>query len=218
MVRFSSDRDIIKYEPILFGELYLQWQVLAEGSGAVLSGTTLTASGEDFESKGVSSGGVVYLCSDDGVINGVYEIVSVDSATELTVSVLRGDDDGDTISPGSASSISYRVSTFDPQASEAGYRLTQYFGIQPGDAASSVSSDDILNTGGLRQASVFSVLSSIYAMLASQAQEENHWKKSLAYQRTFEKSLAGCRVCVDISGDGVTDVTLVGGSVRLIRE
>jgi len=31
MVKFSSDVDILKYEPILFSELHLPWQVLASG-------------------------------------------------------------------------------------------------------------------------------------------------------------------------------------------
>jgi hypothetical protein len=33
MVSFSSDVDILKYEPVLFGELHLSGQVLAAGTG-----------------------------------------------------------------------------------------------------------------------------------------------------------------------------------------
>jgi hypothetical protein len=51
MVSFSNDVDILKYEPALFGELHLPWQVLAAGTGGVLSGTTFTASGADFVSS-----------------------------------------------------------------------------------------------------------------------------------------------------------------------
>jgi len=36
MVSFSNDADILKYEPVLFGELHLPWQVLAAGTGGTL--------------------------------------------------------------------------------------------------------------------------------------------------------------------------------------
>ncbi len=50
MISFSHDADILKYEPILFGEFHLPQQVLAMGKGGTLSGTTFTASGADFVS------------------------------------------------------------------------------------------------------------------------------------------------------------------------
>ena len=36
MVSFSNDADILKYEPILFGELHLPQQVLATGIGGTV--------------------------------------------------------------------------------------------------------------------------------------------------------------------------------------
>jgi hypothetical protein len=33
---FSNDADVLKYEPVLFGELHLSSQVLASGTGGVL--------------------------------------------------------------------------------------------------------------------------------------------------------------------------------------
>ena len=38
MVEFSNDADILKYEPALFGELYLAGQVLATGADGVVDG------------------------------------------------------------------------------------------------------------------------------------------------------------------------------------
>ncbi|GAF83904.1 unnamed protein product, partial [marine sediment metagenome] len=95
MLSFSNDVDILKYEPVLFGQLHFPGQVLIEGTGGELDGTTFTKTGEDFESAGVLAGGVVYLQDSEGDLDGAYEIVSVDSATELTVSVVRADSDGD---------------------------------------------------------------------------------------------------------------------------
>jgi len=116
MLSFSNDVDILRFEPILFGELHFGWQVLTAGDGGQLSGTTFTRSGEDFVSAGVAAGGVIYLQSVDGKLDGAYEIVSVDSATQLTVSVLRADEESSAVAPPSGTDISYRVSTFGPQA------------------------------------------------------------------------------------------------------
>lgn len=218
MVSFSNDVDILKYEAVLFGELHLPGQVLAAGTGGAVSGTAFTASGTDFISAQVSAGGVIYLQSADGLVDGAYEIVSVDSATQLGISVVRSDSDGAAIAPPSATGLSYRVSTFGPQASDVGFRLTEHFGIKPGNPASIYDADDVLDTDVLKQASVFAVISSVYAMLASEAKDDNFWKKSHHYQKLFEKARERCRLSIDVDSDGVADVTRVGTSVRLVRD
>jgi hypothetical protein len=217
MVSFSSDVDILKYEPVLFGELHLPWQVIAKGNEGILNGTTFTASEADFISSLVTSGGVIYLQTADGILDGAYEIVSVDLATQLTISVIRAGDDDAAIAPPAATNISYRISTFRPQSNEVGFRLTEYFGIRPGNPASDINAGNILDSNVLKQASVFAVMSSVYAMLASAAEDENFWKKSLYYQKLFEKARGQCRLSIDADSDGVADVTLVGSSMKLVR-
>ena len=81
MVRLCNDIDVLKYEPALFGELHPTNHVLAAGSGGELAGTTFEAVGADFVSAGVEPGGVIYLRSADGLLDGAYEIVAVDSAS-----------------------------------------------------------------------------------------------------------------------------------------
>jgi hypothetical protein len=218
MAKFSDDADILKYEPILFGELHLPGQVLASGTGATLSGTTFTAAGADFVSARVSADGVIYLQSANGSLEGTFEIVSVDSATQLTVSILRANSGDDAIAPPAATNITYRVSTLAPQATEVGFQLTEYFGIRPGNPASDTDVEDILDRDVLRLASVFGVISSVYAMLASKSQDENFWRKSLHYQKLFEKARQRCRLSIDTGSDGVADVTRLGASVRLVRD
>jgi hypothetical protein len=218
MIIFSNDADILKYEPILFGELHPPGQVLVAGTGGTLSGTTFTASGADFVSALVTAGGVIYLQSADGSLDGAYEIVSVDSATQLSVSVVRSDSGDGAIAPPTATDISYRISTFRPQASEAGFKLTEYFGIRPGNPESAYDAENVLDTDVLKRASVFAVVSSAYAMLASKAKDENFWKKSLHYQRLFERAKERCRLSIDVGSDGVADVTRLGASVKLVRD
>ncbi len=218
MVSFSNDADILKYEPILFGELHLPQQALATGTGGALSGTTFTAGDADFVSAQVSSGGVIYLRSADGTLDGAYEIVSVDSMTQLIVSVIRSDSAMAAIAPPAATDIFYRISTFGPQANEVGIQLTEHFGISPGNPASEIEVEDILDTDVLKRASVFAVISSLYAMLASKAKDENFWKKSMHYQKLFARARERCRLSIDIGSDGVVDVTKVGASGRLVRD
>ncbi len=218
MVKFSNDADILKYEPVLFGELHLPWQVLAEGSGGTLNGTTFTASSADFTQAKVSAGGVVYLHSDDGSLDGAFEIISVDSATELTVSVIRADSESSPVAPPAASDVYFRISTFEPQACEAAFALTEYFGIQPGDPASDIEVSDILDTVVLKQASVFAVISAVYATLASKEASENFWTKSLHYRTCFGHARSRARLSIDTGSDGIAERTSMGGSVRLIRD
>lgn len=218
MISFSNDVDILKYEPILFGELHLPWQVLAAGTGGVLSGTTFTASGIDFIAAQVSASGVAYLQSADCSLDGTYEIVSVDSATQLSISVIRSNSTDPAVAPPSATDISYRISTFGPQINEVGFQLTEYFGIRPGNPTSNIDVEDVLDASVLRQASVFAVISGAYAMLAGKAKDENFWKKSLYYQKLFAKARARCRLSIDIGSDGLADITKIGASGRLMRD
>jgi hypothetical protein len=218
MAKFSNDADILKYEPILFGELHLPNQVLAAGTGGTLSGTTFTVSGEDFVSASVAAGNVIHVQSADGILDGTYEIVSVDSATQLTVSVVRSDPAADPIAPPAASAISYRISSFASQAGEVGFQLTEYFGIAPGNPASDYDAEDVLDTNVLRRASVFAVIASVYATLASRSEDEGFWKKSLHYMGLFEKARERCRLCIDADSNGVADITKVGASVKLVRD
>lgn len=218
MVSFSKDVDILKYEPMLFGSLHLPWQVLVCGSDGVLNGTTFTCNGVDFESAGVNRGGVIYLFSGNGDIDGGYEIVSVDSPVQLTVSVVRADINEAAVAVGQTEQLSYRISTFRPQAAEAGFMLTEYFGIAPGNPASDYDGGDIVNPDVLKNASVYAVISSVYAMLASKGDDEGYWEKSLYYKGLLDKAKQRCRLSIDSDGDGVCDFTRVGASIRLVRD
>jgi len=208
----------LKYEPILFGELHLPQQVLATGTGGTTSGTTFTASGADFVSAQVCSGGVIYLQSTDGALDGAYEIISVDSATQLSVSVIRSDSAMAGVAPPAGTDISYRVCTFGPQTNEMAFQLTEYFGISPGNPASDIDAADILDADVLKRASVFAVTSTVYAMLASKAKDENFWRKSLYYQKLFARARERCRLSIDIGSEGVTDITKIGASGKLVRD
>jgi len=217
-VTFSNDVDVLKCEPALFGELHLPSQVKAGGTGATLSGTTLTAPQADFLASGVEAGGVVYLRSADGSLDGPYEIASVDSATQLTVSVLRADPTSPAVAPPIGGEVSYRISTLAPQAVDAAFQLTEHFGIQPGDPAGGISVENLLDTEGLRRASTLLVISKVYATWAGRDESECFSRKSGHYEALFEKARQRCRVSVDLGSDGTADIRRVGGVVQLVRD
>ncbi|MHC5076385.1 MAG: hypothetical protein ACYTFM_08155 [Planctomycetota bacterium] len=217
MAAFSEDRDILKYEPELFNQYYFQSQVLGEGTGGTLSSTSFTVSGEDFISASVSPGCVIHLEA-TGLTGCAYEVVSVDSATQLTVSVLRARVDDEPVAPPSASDVSYRISTFAPMAEEVKAELMECFGILASDTDGEIDINDILDKEVLRRASVFLLMSRAYGSLASEADDEHFFKKSNYYQSLYEKARQRCRIDIDINGDGEREETIGRGIGRLIRD
>ena len=217
MVKFSNDIDLLKWEPVLFRDLALASQTLCHGSDGSLNGTTFTSSSGSFINSGIAAGHVIYLLASGSSIDGCYEVVSVDSATQLTISVVRQTTDDDAIAPAGGSEIDYRISTFDPQAEEASYSLLQYFGVATTDADGNYE-NNVLNQRSLRQATVFGVLSAIFAGSASRSSDgDGFWKKSVRYQKMFNTARVKARLEIDTNGDNIAEQFHTGGTVRLRR-
>jgi hypothetical protein len=217
MVRLCSDKDILKYEPALFGELHLKNQVVASGTNGVLTGTTFAANGANFVSAQIEAGDCIYLKSADSSLDGVYEIVAVDSATQVCISVLRADAEDDPIAPPvgtQTTGLTYRISTFKPQIAEVSLRLMEYLGLKSDD----VLADEILNTDEVRQLCAVGAIVLSYITLAAGASDENLWSKAEHYKQLFSERLERCRIAIDKDGDGVADGVRYGGCGRLFRE
>jgi len=219
MNSFSNDVDILRYEPSLFDDLHFAGQVLISGSGGEITGTVFTAANADFISAGITAGMVVYLQSADSMIDGAYEIVSVGGATELEVSVLRADGQGQAVAVCDGEDVNYRICSYQPQSSEVFLQLAAHFDLRPSNPDGQYSVDDILDVSVLRQAAVYKTLSIIYATLSGRAseKEENFWKKSAYYAQLCEKALQRCKVSIDKGDDGVSDSVSNGSSSKLIR-
>lgn len=218
MIRFSNDIDLLKWEPVLFGELALVSQTLCQGTDGVMSGTTFTSAGANFTGSSVAAGHVVNLRSSDLAIDGCYEVVSVDSATQLTVSVVRQTTADNAVAPPGGSVLTWRISTFDPQGEEVAYSLLEYFGINPVSGGQGINVDDILDVRALRQASVFAVLAAVFAgTAAGQDDSRSLWEKSQRYQKLFGAARDKARVGIDTDGDNIAEQYRTGGVVRLRR-
>jgi hypothetical protein len=218
MVRLCNDRDILKYEPALFGANHLANQVIAAGTAGVLAGTTFGASGANFVSAQVEAGDCIYLKSADGKLDGVYEIVAVDSATQLCVSVLRADSQRDPIAPPAGSDVTYRISTFKPQIADVSLLLMEYLWIKPGEVIGDTCADEILESEQVRQLCAMGVIATAYRTLASGADDNNFKDKSIEYEAMFGHGMERCRVAIDKDGDGVADSVRYGGCGRLFRD
>ena len=219
MVRFSRDVDLLKWEPVLFRELASSSQRLCRSSDGVLNGTTFTSASGLFESCGLSAGKVIYL-GDGADIDGCFEVVSVDSDTELTLSVVRESSEDAAVAPAvGGSEIVYQVVTFDPQAEEVSVGLLQYFGLKEEGEDFELTADGILNSRQLRQASVFAVLAGLFAGYAMGGKDEQGYgEKAKRYERLFYESRSKARLEIDIDGDEVADRFKTGGAVRLRRD
>src|SRR5207249_1012501 len=119
MPTYATDTDLLHWEPNLFRDASAAAQTLLAGTGATLDGTTLTISGASFTDANVHPQNVIVL---GGSITGSFPIVTVPTATTLTLSVLYDKlfadsaDDAEDVqpasSPGDGSSLTFTVRTF----------------------------------------------------------------------------------------------------------
>jgi len=217
MGRFSKDVDVLRVESAVFAEA-MGLPVLCKGDGGVIAGTRFTASGANFTAAGVAAGQVIWLRSGDGKVDGAFEITARVSATELTVSVIRGNNAAAAVGPGDATAVSYRVSTLEARGEDAAYFLTQYFGIRPGFADAELGEEQIITDDPLRPAEVYAILADVYSSRAVAVGETAEWDKADYFRRMYERARQRCRLWLDGGEDGQGDTAIDGGSLRLHRE
>jgi hypothetical protein len=220
MLSFSKDAELLKFEPGVFGAWFLASQVLCGGTNGIVSGTQFTAGGVDFVASGVQAGGVIWLQSADGAIEGAFEIVEVIDAGHLTVSVVRSSaEQAAAIPVGAASGLTWRIVSYAPQGYEMLWQISQRLGLAPGAAGAAQSVDDIVNPDALRQASVFGVLGMIFTALYEGLDGQAVLnEKAEQYQWRFDEAMQRVRVQVDTDGDNDADRTIRPGVVCLVRK
>ncbi len=215
-MRFCDDVDLLKWEPELFKDLAWMSQVLCQSDDGALQGSSFSTSSGNFSECGVSAGQVIYLCDSVGKVDGCYEVVSVDSATELTISVLRANKDDAVVGVPAdvgTGTLTFRICTYGPQAEIAGEILLNYFGMRVAD----VSQSSILNVEDLRLVSVFSVLSSVFAGLYGNKSQQGYRDKSQYYRGMYHLARGRLALELDVNSDGVAETVVKAGEVELRR-
>lgn len=199
---YCSDTDLLRWEPTIFSEAAFASQTLLS-SDCSLAGTTLTLTGPaSFAASHVSAGHVVTI---SGTLDGGYPIVSIDSPTTATVSILH--DGLDAALPLTApinlapAALHVAVRSFSPQRQIVSELLTWMCGIRPGSSAR------VLNADVLRRPCALGTLHMIYNAMAAAAIPDSAdlVVRAELYERLYRKSLRGIVVELDLDGDGRID-------------
>jgi len=218
MTNFSTDADLLKWEPALLREIVLDHQCLTRAEGATAEAFTVTAADSQFVTRKVRPGHVVHLSNPDQGVDGCYEVLSVESETELTATCV-GTAGEEAVPMPSATDLALRIQTFDPQHEEARYALLARFGLEA-DAADPASdlADWIAQRRALRRASVALVLATLYRGQATGSTKESGLAaKADHYARLYEDEVAKARLVLDRDADGRPDDVRTLASHRLRR-
>jgi hypothetical protein len=219
MTNFSTDADLLKWEPALAREIVVDHQCLTHGSGATSSGLTVTATSGQFATSQVRPGHVIHLAGVAQGVDGFYEVLSVEGETSLTASVV-GAKAGEWIPLPTATGLDFDIQTFDPQHEEARWALLARFGLET-DAAEPAADLErwITQRRALGRASVALVLATIYRGQATSGPEASGLaRKAEHYARLYEDEVGRARVALDRDGDGRADDVRSLASHRLRRD
>jgi hypothetical protein len=216
MSYYCQDRDILSIEPIVFLGAAFPSQSLIAGSNSQSSGTTFTASGANFNSAGVEAGMVLCTYDTTPAEGSAYEIVSVDSATTLTVSVLRADTDDDSVAPPALSDVSFYIRTYAAQIAAVSETLGEK--LRQMAEVSGVATADFADSAQLRAVAAYGSLAEIFVARADNAAPNDaNWIKGEHYRKLHRQMLLQLRLVADTDGDGDAEQTRSLGNMTLRR-
>jgi len=216
MSNFCQDRDLLSIEPVIFIGGGFPSQQLISGNDGVMAGTTFTSAGSDFATAGIATGMV--LCTHTGAPaeGNAYEVVSVDSQTSLTVSVLRAEANAAATPPTPGTSLAFFVRTFQPQIHGVSETLAEK--LRQISESGGIAQADFADSEQLRFTTAYGVLASVFVARAENATSADaNWIKAEYYRREFTRLQTQLRLAVDIDGDGTAEATRTLGNVTLRR-
>jgi hypothetical protein len=203
---FCTDIDLLHWEPNIFRDAAFASQTLLTGTGASVAGGVLTiASGSFIDSK-IPADSVVVLT---GSVAGSFPIISIDSASTCTISVMYEDlypEDGvPAPAPvGTASGLTIAIRTFGPQRSIVSELLKQSAGIEP--TSDPFNAPQIVNPKAMKRACVLGSLQMIYnALAAATGAPDEYAVRSDLYQQLYRRAVRSTNVEIDLNNDGVAD-------------
>ena len=216
MSNSCKDRDLLAIEPEIFAGGGFESQQLAAGSDGAISATTFSSASADFVAANVQPGFVLCIYSTVPAEGRCYEIISVDSTTTLTVSILRSEADGNAIAPPAGTNLKYQINTFAPQIAAAAATLHEK--LRQIAEAEGISETDFVDSVQLRRAVALGALAAIFTARASNATgADANWVKAEHYRRQHIAATSAIRLAQDLDGDGVAERTRTLGNVSLRR-
>ncbi len=195
---FAQDRDLLVLEPALLREAGWAGQRTLDTTGSV-AGSALTLASGSFVDAGVGAGSVALV---DGL---AVEVVSVESGTRATVSLLRGRRDGPTVPPPPADARPVRVYSFAPQLEAAHRRVLLMIGVDP-DGHGPLHESCVTNPGDLVRLEALCALEMVYAGADPAAGGPvAHGARAEMYARRFHEERGRVSAFIDFDGDGIPE-------------
>jgi hypothetical protein len=183
---YATDEDVLVNASGDFATLAPQWQCMAKGTDGVFdSGDrwTLTSASVDFLAQGVAANQVVCLSGPKANYPGGGDFLAIDSVAANAVTLRRPYKDlsvGQPPGPAAGlTSVTFNVTTFDPQIAAATFDIKRRFGID--ENITFRDSSWIYDLQDLRMAVVLSVLYDRYT--AELRSDRGDWVRKMSHIR-----------------------------------
>lgn len=209
---FSSDRDLLAWEPNLFRDVLWVGQRLVKGTAGV-AGSTLTFTSADvtLDAAGVDAGSVVSVA---GVS---YEVVARLSGTQATISRLRVDSDAAVLPPSPVASAEAIIATFAPQRRLVHDQLLRMLGIEPSSTDAEPSESSIINPDALRPLECLGTLHLVYASASAGDMGSALGTRAEMYRARFAAERQRAAAILDLDADGMADATRRFNLIQFVR-
>jgi hypothetical protein len=206
---FALDRDLLVFEPGLFRDVsWLGFKRIA--TIGALVGTTVTINTGSFVTKEIAPGHVLIF---DGV---PLEVVSVESATQATVSVLRSDLGSSAVPWFDASNRGVAVYDFGAQRAMVHRQILTMLGFDPD--AEGFSDAVVTNPGALVRLEALGTLHLIYASAAAPGRGSAGFdQRAQMYKERFGAERERVVAAIDLDGDGIAETTRRPNAFVLVR-
>ena len=211
-MNFSTDRDLLLYEPTLFTDVPWVSQQRLSATDGIVSGTTLTSIEADFELAQVEAGSVVLIDKTPA------EVVARIDSTTLSVSLLRARTSDPAIPPGDGTSQAIVVRTFAPQAELVSSSLLRLLGLDADNLAQPLDADAVVSLSLMARLEALGTLERVFSSAAALTGDNDGLLfKAAEYRRRLREASARCPVQIDTNGDGLPDEKRYLGLSRLTR-
>jgi len=206
---FALDRDLLVFEPGLFRDVSWLGFKRISTIGALV-GTTVTINTGSFVTKEIAAGHVLIF---DGV---PLEVVSVESATQATVSVLRSDLSSSAVPWFDASNRGVAVYDFGAQRAMVHRQILTMLGFDPD--AEGFSGSVVTNPGALVRLEALGTLHLIYASAAAPGRGSDGFdQRAQMYKERFGAERERVVAAIDLDGDGIAETTRRPNAFVLVR-
>ncbi len=196
---FAKDRDLVVLEPGLMRDVAWSGQRVLYVNGS-MAGTTLTLGSGSFLDAGVDAGHVV-------VFNNVaHEVVSVESASVATVSLMRASTASSPVAGAQSGPTGVvEVWSFVPQIGLVHRQVLAMLGIDP-DGGGDLDEGAVTNPRALAKLEALGALHLIYAAAGAPGRGGAKFEqRAEMYRQRFSSERERVVAMIDLDGDGIAD-------------